>query len=295
MEDLKLEMVIITGLSGAGKSTAIATFEDMEYFCIDNLPPQMLPGAVELFSLQGSRVEKVALVFDVRSGSYFADLDSALVYLSEAEIPFHLLFLEASNETLVARFQSSRRPHPLSRSGLVEGIERERNILSALRDRASMVIDTSDLSPWAFRRQLEEALFAEKTTDQLSLSLVSFGFKYGLPKDADMVFDARFISNPYWIPNLRPLTGLNPAVRDFVLAIEESRLFLDKTVELVQLLSPKFVTEQKLRMMLAVGCTGGQHRSVVLVEELRDRLQGTQGQKNSGVVVNVSHRDIDKG
>jgi len=290
METPRLELAVITGLSGAGKSEAVATFEDMGYFCIDNLPPQMLPRVVELFGLEGSRVDRVALVFDVRGGAYFDELGNALAYLRQVEIPFRLLFLEASAEALVARYQSTRRPHPLSPSGLVESIERERRLLAGLRAQADLVIDTSDLSPRALRRRLEETLLADELRGQLFLSLVSFGYKHGLPDDADMVLDARFLPNPHWMLELRPLTGLDLWVKDFVLSREEARLFLDKVVDLVSTLAPRFLAEQKPRLVLAVGCTGGRHRSVVLIEELARRLQ-----QDAGLVTSVTHRDIERG
>jgi UPF0042 nucleotide-binding protein len=284
-----LELAVITGLSGAGKSEAVATFEDMGYFCIDNLPPQMLPRVVELFGLEGSRVDKVALVFDVRGGAYFDQVGQALTFLRESGIPFRLLFLEASSEALVARYQSTRRPHPLSRSGLVGAIERERRLLSGLRSQADLVIDTSGLTPRALRRRLEETLLASGLRGQLFLGLVSFGYKFGLPDDADMVLDARFLPNPYWMPELRDLTGQDLWVRDFVLSREEAGAFLEKVVDLVRLLAPRFVAEQKPRLVLAVGCTGGRHRSVALVEELARQLQ-----QDSGLVTSVTHRDIER-
>jgi UPF0042 nucleotide-binding protein len=284
-----LELAVITGLSGAGKSEAVATFEDMGYFCIDNLPPQMLSGVVELFGLEGSRVDKVALVFDVRGGAYFDQVDGALAYLREAGMSFRLLFLEASDEALVARYQSTRRPHPLSRLGLLDGIRRERRLLSGLRSQADLVIDTSDLTPRALRRRLEETLLAGGLRGQLFVSLVSFGYKFGLPDDADMVFDARFLPNPYWMAELRELTGRDLWVRDFILSREEAGLFLQKVAELVSLLAPRFVNEQKSRLVIAVGCTGGRHRSVVLTEELARLLQQDQT-----LVVGVTHRDIDR-
>jgi RNase adapter protein RapZ len=284
-----LELAVITGLSGAGKSEAVATFEDMGYFCIDNLPPQMLPRVVELFGLEGSRVDRVALVFDVRGGAYFDEVGGALRFLREAGIPFRLLFLEASDEALVSRYQSTRRPHPLSRSGLIVGIDRERTLLAPLRSQADLVIDTSDLSPRALRRRLEETLMAGDLQGQLFLSLLSFGFKHSLPEDADMVLDARFLPNPYWMPELRDLTGMDLWVKDFVLSREEAGLFLDKVVDLVRLLAPRFIAEQKPRVVLAVGCTGGRHRSVVLVEELARRLK-----EEPGLVTSVTHRDMER-
>jgi UPF0042 nucleotide-binding protein len=289
-EDRSLHVALITGLSGAGKSEAIATFEDSGYFCIDNLPPQMLPRVVELFTLEGSRVDRVALVFDARGGKYFTHLDEALAFLREAGIRSRLLFLEASNEVLVTRFQSTRRPHPLSHRSLIEGIERERRLLADLRSQADLVVDTSDLSPRALRRFLEETLLADELNDQLFVSLVSFGYKHGLPDEADMVLDARFLPNPHWVAGLRPQTGLDEAVRQYVVEREETQVFLDQIVTLVRFLAPRFLVEQKKRLVLALGCTGGHHRSVALVQELAARLQD-----DPTLVISISHRDLAKG
>lgn len=288
--DSELELAVITGLSGAGKSEAVATFEDSGYFCIDNLPPQMLPGVVELFALEGSRINRVALVFDVRGGKYFEHIDEALAFLEKSGILFRIVFLEASDEALIGRFQSTRRPHPLSRSSLVEGIGHERSLLSELRARADLVIDTSDLSPRALRRRLEETILAGELSGQLFVSLVSFGYKYGLPDEADMVMDARFLPNPHWVAELRPLTGLDMPVREYVLGNGGAEAFLSRVADLVTFVAPRFVAEQKPRLVLAIGCTGGRHRSVVLIEELAARLQN-----ETMVVTSVAHRDIDKG
>lgn len=288
-EPAQLHLTVITGLSGAGKSEAVATFEDMGYFCIDNLPPQMLPRVVELFCLEGSRVDKVALVFDVRGGTYFEQVGEALGYLEEIRVPHRLLFLEASEETLVARYQATRRPHPLSKSSIANGIARERTLLSTLRSRADVVIDTTDLAPRELRRRLEETLFADELTDQLLLSLISFGFKYGLPDEADMVLDSRFLPNPNWVAELRPLTGLDSQVRQYVTEREEAGAFLDQVVALVRFLAPRFLAEQKRRLVLGIGCTGGRHRSVALAEELGAKLG-----RDTGIVTSVSHRDVDR-
>jgi RNase adapter protein RapZ len=286
----QLRMTVITGMSGAGKSEAVATFEDMGYFCIDNLPPQMLAPVVELFALEGSRVDRVALVFDVRGGAYFDQLGQALDHLRDTGIPFRLLYLEASDEALVARYQSTRRPHPLSRESLPQGIERERRLLSPLREQADVVIDTTGMSPRELRRRLEETLLAEQLSDQLFVSLESFGYKYGLPDEADIVLDARFLPNPYWVAELRPMTGLDAEVKDYVLSKAEAGMFLDQIVALIGLIAPGFVSEQKRRLVLAVGCTGGRHRSVALVEDLARRLRG-----EPAFVISVSHRDVERG
>lgn len=286
--DRKLHLTVITGLSGAGKSEVVATFEDMGYFCIDNLPPQMVPGAVDLFSLEGSRVNQAALVFDARGGRYFEELGQALEYLRSSGTSFRVLYLEASDEALVARYQASRRPHPLS-GNLREGIERERRLLSPLRAQADLVIDTTNLSPRGLRRHLEETLLADRLHDQLFVSLQSFGYRYGLPDEADMVLDTRFLPNPFWVPDLRPMSGLDPAVREYVLGRADSQDFLERVIDLVRFLGPRFVVEQKHRLVLALGCTGGRHRSVALTEELGQRLK-----TEPSLVVSVMHRDVEK-
>jgi UPF0042 nucleotide-binding protein len=288
-EERKLEMTIISGLSGAGKSEAVATFEDMGYFCIDNLPPQMLPRVVDLFALEGSRVDRVALVFDVRGGKYFEQLGEALTFLRDSGIAYRLLFLEASDEALVARYQSSRRPHPLSQLSLLEGIQTERNLLSALREIADVVLDTSNLTPRELRRRLEETLLSEELSGQLFVSLLSFGYKFGLPDEADLVLDARFLPNPHWIPELRLLTGQDAAVKEYVLERPGAQEFLDKVADLLRFLAPRFLSEQKRRVVLAIGCTGGRHRSVTLTESLQTLLSS-----EALLVTSVSHRDLEK-
>ncbi len=288
-EARKLEMTIISGLSGAGKSEAVATFEDMGYFCIDNLPPQMLPRVVDLFALEGSRVDRVALVFDVRGGKYFEQLGEALTFLRDSGIAYRLLFLEASDEALVARYQSSRRPHPLSQRNLLEGIGAERNLLSALREIADVVLDTSNLTPRELRRRLEETLLSEELSGQLFVSLLSFGYKFGLPDEADLVLDARFLPNPHWIPELRLLTGQDAAVKEYVLERPGAQEFLDKVADLLRFLAPRFLSEQKRRVVLAIGCTGGRHRSVTLTESLQTLLSS-----ETLLVTSVSHRDLEK-
>lgn len=284
----ELDLTVITGLSGAGKSEAVATFEDMGYFCIDNLPPRMVCGALELFSLEGSRVHQVALVFDARGGCYFDELDQALDYLADTGTRFRLLYLEATDEALVARYQASRRPHPLS-SRLGEGIERERQLLGPLRKRADLVVDTTELSPRELRRYLEETLLADRLKGQLFLSLESFGYRYGVPAEADMVMDARFLPNPHWVLELRPLSGLDQPVRKYVVERPEAEEFAERLTSLMRFLAPRFLAEQKPRVVLAVGCTGGRHRSVALVEEVAGRLRD-----DPEMVVSVAHRDIEK-
>jgi UPF0042 nucleotide-binding protein len=284
----KLEVTLITGLSGAGKSQAVATFEDAGYFCIDNLPPQMLPNMVQLFTLEGNPVNRVAVVLDVRGRTYFEELDQALKYLRNSDVSVRMLYLEATDEALVARYQATRRPHPLSLD-LLEGIAQERRLLSSLRQQADVIIDTTALSPWDLRRRLEQTLLADRLSDQLLVSVESFGYRYGLPDAADMVLDVRFLPNPHWVAELRPRSGLDPAVRDYVLCNPDAKAFLERAVEFVTFMTPGFMAEQKRRLVLALGCTGGRHRSVALAEELSRRLK-----EEPALVVSLRHRDVDR-
>lgn len=283
-----LRLTLITGLSGAGKSEAVATFEDMGYFCIDNLPPQMLPGVVQLFGLEGSRVSQLAVVFDARASSYFEDLNQALQFLRDSGVSLRILYLEASDEALVSRYQATRRPHPLS-PDLSDGIARERRLLAPLRSQADLVVDTTNLTPRELRRYLEETLLADRLSGQLLVSVESFGYRYGLPDEADIVLDTRFLPNPYWISDLRPRSGLDEVVRRYVLERPEAEEFLTRVVALVHFLAPLFLAEQKRRVVLALGCTGGQHRSVALAGELARRLE-----EDPALVVRLRHRDVDR-
>ena len=289
--ETRLKVTIITGLSGAGKSQAVATFEDAGYFCIDNMPPEMLPRIAELFSLKGSRVEKVALVFDARGGRYFEHLDQALTELAGWGVEYRILFLEASDDTLVARYQSTRRSHPLcgGRLGLLEGIRTERALLAGLRDRADVVVDTTGLNVHELTRRVQETMLAGELRGQLLLTFVSFGYKFGLPLEADMVLDARFLPNPHWVEELRPLTGQDDQVKDYVLARPETHGFLERAAALLQYLLPLYTAEQKTQLLVAIGCTGGRHRSVALAEAMTALFA-----KEAGVTTSVRHRDLDR-
>jgi UPF0042 nucleotide-binding protein len=288
-EDIQqLRLTLITGLSGAGKSEAVATFEDAGYFCIDNLPPQMLESVLQLFALEGSRVNRVALVFDARGGTYLEELGHALEYLRASDISYKVLYLEATDEAIVARYQATRRPHPLS-SNLLEGIASERRLLSPFRAQADVIIDTTNLAPRELRRRLEETLLADRLSDQLFVSLESFGYRYGLPDEADIVLDCRFLPNPHWVAELRPRSGLDPEVKEHVLGRAEAEAFLVQVAALVHSMAPGFIAEQKRRLVLALGCTGGRHRSVALAEELARRLA-----QDSTLVVCLRHRDVDR-
>ena len=283
-----LHVTIISGLSGAGKSQAVATFEDVGYFCIDNLPPQMLVRVAELFTLEGSKVDRVALVFDARGGAYFTYLDRELAELERRGIRYRVVFLEATDEALVARFQSTRRRHPLAAGeDVLDGIREERRVLAQLRERADVVIDTTGLNVHELRHRLRETLLAGELTDQLLITFLSFGYKFGVPAEADIMFDARFLPNPHWVEELRPLTGLDEAVREYVVGRSETYGFVQRATDLIQYLVPLYLAEQKANLVVAVGCTGGRHRSVALAETFAQHFA-----KDPTVVTSVRHRDV---
>lgn len=283
------QLVVITGMSGAGRSQAIHAFEDFGYFCIDNLPPAFIPQVVELTSLPGSKIRRVAVVCDVRGGDLFDALAGELRRLEERGIDFHLVFLEAGDATLVRRFKETRRRHPLEEAGsIVDGIAAERTALAAIRECADVVIDTSEMRPPDLRDAIREEFFAGNLRRTLSVTVCSFGFKYGLPIDADMVMDVRFLPNPHYDPELRPLAGTDEPVRDYVLSRPETKTFLERWFALLDSVMPGYVIEGKSHLSIAMGCTGGMHRSVSLAEETAAHL------RRSGYRVGVIHRDVGK-
>ncbi|MCY0878546.1 MAG: RNase adapter RapZ [Firmicutes bacterium] len=277
--------VIVTGLSGAGRSEAIRAFEDLGYFCVDNLPPSLTPKFVELVQ-RSPDIHGAALGMDIRGGRFFSELGLLLDEFKASGIPYYVVFLEADEETLIQRYKLSRRRHPLENGlRLVEALRQERAALEELRGRADMVIDTTDLTPLALRQRLGEA-FRLVETVPFQVRLVSFGFKHGLPKDADLVFDVRFLPNPHYIPRLRPLTGHHPEVESYVMGFPVARETLIRLESLIDFLVPHFKAEGKPTVTIAVGCTGGQHRSVVFANRLADHLRGC------GETVWIEHRDV---
>jgi UPF0042 nucleotide-binding protein len=281
-----LELTVITGLSGAGRSEAAKAFEDMGWFVVDNLPPSLLGTMAELVTRSQGAVSHVAVVVDVRGRAFFSDLRAGLDELGAKGVARRILFLEASDEALVGRFEHVRRPHPLQGDGrLVDGIERERELLATLRGEADLVVDTSGLNVHELRAKIEQA-FAAEGGPALRATVVSFGFKYGLPVDADLVVDCRFLPNPHWEPDLRPYSGKDAVIRDYVLSQPDAVPFLDKYSEVLALLLDGYRHEGKRYLTLAVGCTGGKHRSVVMADELGARLAKT------GADVRVVHRDL---
>jgi UPF0042 nucleotide-binding protein len=282
------ELVVITGMSGAGRSEAIHTFEDLGYFTVDNLPPSFLSQLVDLASLPDSPMRRLAVVSDVRSHEFFDELAGTLADLRTAGVRLRVLFLEADDDTLLRRFKETRRPHPLAEEAdsLLDGIMAERFLLQQVREQADMVIDTSDMKPLQLRQAIRERFIPGSATDVLAVSVSSFGFKYGTPSDADLVIDVRFLPNPYYDPDLRPLTGLDSAVRDYIMERPETRQFLERWFALLDVLVPGYVAEGKHHLSIALGCTGGMHRSVALAEATSAHLQ------SEGFRAVVAHRDM---
>ena len=285
MSESQIDVILVTGMSGAGRSTATRALEDIGWFVVDNLPPTLMTNVVDYVAQRtGSR--KVAVVADVRGGQLFEELRESLSAIKSAGHDLRVLFLEAGDEALVRRYESSRRPHPLQRDdSLLGAVQRERKLLSDLRADADIVIDTSNLNVHELRRSIE-ASFGDDDHVALRATVMSFGFKYGIPVDADLVADLRFLPNPYWDPNLKELTGLDSAVNDYVVSSEQAQEFLTKYAELIDLVEDGYLREGKRFVTIAMGCTGGKHRSVAMAENLAARLV------KSGVEVRVVHRDL---
>jgi RNase adapter protein RapZ len=283
-----MRFVIITGLSGAGKSQAVRCLEDLGYFCVDNLPATLIPKFADVCAQTDGKIDKIALVIDIRGGKFFDDLFESLKYFKEQSFKYEILFLDANDETLIMRFKESRRKHPLAPDGrILNGITMERNRLKELKDRASNIIDTTKLSPRELRDKLTGIYSDEgQIENKLMITVLSFGFKYGIPVDSDLVFDVRFLPNPFYIPELKPFSGNDKPVRDYVFNFEETNTFVDKLEDMVEFLLPHYLKEGKRQLIVSIGCTGGRHRSVAIANETFRRLQ------NHGHKVNIDHRDI---
>ncbi|WP_282172914.1 RNase adapter RapZ [Cytobacillus firmus] len=282
------QMVIITGMSGAGKTVAIQSFEDLGFFCVDNLPPTLLPKFLELMKESGNKMNKVALVMDLRGREFFDHLFKALDELSETSwVTPQILYLDADDSTLVRRYKETRRFHPLAPSGLpLEGIKLERELLEELKGRARLIYNTSHMKP----RELREKILTEFSLNKktiFTVNVMSFGFKHGIPIDADLVFDVRFLPNPHYIEHMRPKTGLDEEVSGYVLKWTETSKFLEKVTELLSFMLPHYKREGKAQLVVAIGCTGGQHRSVALTEYIADYFS-----KDYNTA--ITHRDIDR-
>jgi RNase adapter protein RapZ len=282
------QIVIITGMSGAGKTVAIQSFEDLGFFCVDNLPPTLLPKFLELMKESGNKMNKVALVMDLRGREFFDHLFKALDDLVESSwVTPQILFLEADDETLVRRYKETRRKHPLAQEGLpLEGIQNERDLLADLKGRAQIIYNTSQKKPRELREKILTQFSANNKTI-FTVNVMSFGFKHGIPIDADLVFDVRFLPNPHYIDHMRPLTGMDEEVSSYVLKWSETQKFLEKVTDLLSFMLPHYKREGKAQLVIAIGCTGGQHRSVALAEAI-----GHFYEKDFNT--QISHRDIEK-
>jgi UPF0042 nucleotide-binding protein len=279
---------IITGLSGAGRSEAARCLEDLGYFVVDNLPPSLLAKMAELAAKPGGP-GKVAIVLDVRGGVFFGELSKALAELEELKIPYRILYLEASDQDLVNRYEATRRRHPLAPADrVVEGIRKERLMMESLRGEADLIIDSSGLTPHDLRDRVRDAFADTAPEAGLQVSIISFGYKYGAPRDADLVIDCRFLPNPHWVDELRPLPGTDDRVRTYVRGQQTYREFMRRLRSLLGFMTPGFVAEGKSYLTVAVGCTGGRHRSVVIAEDLARFF------RDKGLPASVDHRDLDR-
>lgn len=285
-----MRFVIVTGMSGAGKSTALKMLEDMGYFCVDNLPIPLMPKFAEMLAEQDSEIESVALGIDIRGGQAFKGLEKNLKLLDESGIHYEIMFLDAGDDVLVKRYKETRRQHPLGGAGHIDvGIAKEREKISFLKMQATYILDTSKMLTRELRVELEKIFIEGKDFKNLYITVMSFGFKYGIPQDADLVFDVRFLPNPYYIEELRPKTGKDDKVRDYVMDNEKAETFLEHLTGMMGFLLPNYILEGKNQLIVAIGCTGGKHRSVTLANELYRFLEpkGNYG-------IRIEHRDIEK-
>ncbi|MCI1958930.1 MAG: RNase adapter RapZ [Clostridia bacterium] len=282
-----MKFLIVTGMSGAGKTSALKFLEDIGYFCADNLPPVLMLKFAELFNK--SDIDKVAIGVDIRGGKMFKDLFEGLSDLTKHGYDYDILFLDANDSTLIKRFKETRRTHPLSRNGSIEeGIFQERKILEDVKKKSTYIIDTSSILVKELKEIINRIFVLDEKFESIVIKICSFGFKYGIPADCDLVFDVRFLPNPYYIPSLKPLTGNDDDVYNYVMRFEESRIFLDKVTDLLDFLIPKYVKEGKTQLVIGIGCTGGKHRSVSFVNALYSRMN----QKRHNII--VKHNDIDR-
>ncbi len=286
---MEMEFVIVTGMSGAGKSQTLKAMEDINYYCMDNLPPALLPDFAELCCESKRNIEKVAVVADIRGGKFFNDLFESLKALEEKGIKYRILFLDAADNVLIKRYKEQRRPHPLSPKGRIsDGIVKERQVLEEVKQKADYIIDTSKLTIAMLKEEITEIFLEGKESRKLTISVVSFGFKHGILLDADLVFDVRFLPNPYYIEELKDLSGMDESVRNYVLKWEQTKKFIDKLFDMLSFLIPYYIKEGKSQLVIGIGCTGGRHRSVTIANVLYEKLLEADNR------VIVSHRDCNK-
>lgn len=285
-----MKFVILTGMSGAGKSTALKMLEDMGYFCVDNLPIALIEKFAELASMPSSETQKVAVGIDIRSGQRLEGLQDVLEHLREKGKQFQILYMDSTDEVLVKRYKETRRTHPLSGGERVDkGIAEERVRMEFLKKQADYILDTSNMLTRELKAELEKIFVQEQSYKNLFITIVSFGFKYGIPTDSDLVFDVRFLPNPYYVEGLRPKTGNDREIQEFVMKYKEANEFLNKLEDMLRFLIPNYISEGKTQLVISIGCTGGKHRSVTLANELYHRLEN---EKEFGI--KIEHRDIQK-
>ncbi len=284
-----MKFVVVTGMSGAGKRTAMKMLEDAGFYCVDNLPAALISTFVELITLPKSEITKVALGLDVRSDKSFAEINQALDDMKKNGLEYEILFMDASDDILIKRYKESRRVHPIEGSSTEESIQKERRILHGIRKRADYIIDTSSLLTRELKEELDRIFVKNEAYNSLMVQIMSFGFKHGIPLEADLVFDVRFLPNPFYIDELKMKTGNDQEVRDYVMSFPEAEVFLTKLSDMIQFLIPNYVKEGKYRLVICIGCTGGRHRSVTLANALYERLkdQGDYG-------LTLMHRDADR-
>lgn len=281
-----MEFLIITGMSGAGKSQAMKVMEDMNYYCMDNLPPALLTKFAELCSESKRAIDKVAVVVDIRSGKFFEHLFKGLQELNDSGIKYKILFLDAADSVLIKRYKELRRPHPLNPEGsIIEGIKEERELLDDVKKRADYIIDTSNLTLGMLKEEMSKIFLEGKESRNISLSIISFGFKHGTLLDGDLIFDVRFIPNPFYIPELREHTGEDKDVKDYVFKWPQTNIFISKVIDMLEFLIPHYIREGKTQLIVGIGCTGGVHRSVAIANKIAEVLE------INGHRVAVNHRD----
>lgn len=285
-----MRFVIVTGLSGAGKTQAVRSLEDLGYFCVDNLPSTLIPKFVEACSETRGIIDKIALVIDIRGGKFFDNIFEGLDYLKNNGYEYEILFLDASDEVLIKRYKESRRKHPLAPEGrIINGIKLERKRLEEIRNMASNIIDTSKLATRELKEKITGIYQKEGQIEtKLIITVLSFGFKYGIPVDSDLVFDVRFLPNPFYIPDLKHYSGNETPVSEYVMSFPQTKEFVDKLHDMLKFLIPSYLKEGKRQLIISIGCTGGRHRSVTIANEIYKRL------KSDGQIVNIDHRDIDE-
>ena len=285
-----MRIIIVTGVSGGGKSQAIKVLEDMDFFCVDNLPPMIVPKFLEMCKMSEDKIENIAIVMDLRAGKLFENtVLSTLSTIEDAGYKYEILFLDASDDTLVKRYKATRRRHPLAPNDRLEvGIRKEKEKLEGIKNRANYVIDTSNLTTKQLREELLNIFEYGKKFEELFIGVTSFGFKNGIPNDVDLVFDARFLPNPYHVDSLREFTGRNEKIKEYVMRFPETEILISKIVDYLEFVIPEYIKERRAQLIVGIGCTGGKHRSVVIAEEITKRLI------ESGHRVQLAHRDIKK-